>query len=166
MGPSWVDGQSQGQCAGFSTTTTSIATPVAPTPYANLATLPASGFPVPKHGDHVRRPPDLDLAALYCRSAASSRATPIRASARLTSASTKMTSGSQCRLIGTDASFSTAAVAPEGLPPNPTGSTNADPVFGQDNGYAVAAEDGRHLDTELALPTCDSGFGNSNEFLP
>jgi hypothetical protein len=46
-GPSWVDGQSQGQCAGFSTTTTSIDTPVTPTPCANLATLPASGFPVP-----------------------------------------------------------------------------------------------------------------------
>jgi hypothetical protein len=45
-GPSWVDGQSQGQCAGFSTTTTSIA-PATPTPCANLATLPASGFPVP-----------------------------------------------------------------------------------------------------------------------
>jgi hypothetical protein len=46
-GPSWVDGHSQGQCAGFSTTTTSIATPTTPTPCANLATLPATGFPVP-----------------------------------------------------------------------------------------------------------------------
>jgi hypothetical protein len=46
-GPSWVDGRSQGQCAWFSTTTTSIATPVTPTPCANLKTLPGSGFPVP-----------------------------------------------------------------------------------------------------------------------
>jgi hypothetical protein len=44
---SWVDGHSQGQCAGFSATTTSIATPVTPTPCTNLATLSASGFPVP-----------------------------------------------------------------------------------------------------------------------
>jgi hypothetical protein len=46
-GPSWVDGNAQGQCAGFATATTSIATPATPTPCANLATLPASGFPVP-----------------------------------------------------------------------------------------------------------------------
>src|SRR5262249_37147489 len=46
-GPSWVDGRSQDQCAGFNTTTTSIATPVTPTPCANLATLPVSDFPVP-----------------------------------------------------------------------------------------------------------------------
>jgi Tannase and feruloyl esterase len=52
----------------------------------------------------------------------------------------------------------------EGLPPNPAGTTNADPVFGLHNGYAVMAEDGGHLNTELALPTCDSGFGNPDEF--
>src|SRR5262249_51125297 len=46
-GPSWVDGRSQGQCAGFDTNTTSIATPVTPKSCANLAALPASGFPVP-----------------------------------------------------------------------------------------------------------------------
>jgi hypothetical protein len=33
--------------AGFSTATTSIATPVTPTLCANLVTLPVSGFPVP-----------------------------------------------------------------------------------------------------------------------
>ena len=46
-GPSWVDGHAQGQCAGFSTTTTSIATPVTPRPCAALAALSAAGFPVP-----------------------------------------------------------------------------------------------------------------------
>ena len=47
-GPSWVDGTSQGQCAGFATTTTSIATSATPVAScAALAALPASGFPVP-----------------------------------------------------------------------------------------------------------------------
>ena len=47
-GPSWVDGNSQGQCAGFATTTTSIGTPVTPAAScAALAALPAAGFPVP-----------------------------------------------------------------------------------------------------------------------
>src|SRR5712671_6471898 len=47
-GPSWVDGNSQGQCFDFSTTTTSIGTPVTPAAFcAALAALPAAGFPVP-----------------------------------------------------------------------------------------------------------------------
>jgi feruloyl esterase len=48
-GPSWVDGNSMGQCTGFATASTSISngavTPVASC--AALAGLPASGFPVP-----------------------------------------------------------------------------------------------------------------------
>jgi hypothetical protein len=48
-GPSWVDGHSQDECAGFATTSTSISNgPIAPAAScADLATLPASGFPVP-----------------------------------------------------------------------------------------------------------------------
>src|SRR5207302_7116840 len=46
-GPSWVDGDSQGQCAGFATTTTSIGTPATPAVCAALAALPAADFPVP-----------------------------------------------------------------------------------------------------------------------
>jgi hypothetical protein len=51
-GPDWVNGQNgQGpdaQCAGFSTTKTSIGTPVTPVAScASLATLSAAGFPVP-----------------------------------------------------------------------------------------------------------------------
>ena len=48
-GPSWVDGNSLGQCEGFATTSTSISngpvTPVSSCPA--LTNLPASGFPVP-----------------------------------------------------------------------------------------------------------------------
>ena len=47
-GPSWVDGNSIGQCKGFATATTSINGPVSPAEScAALASLPASGFPVP-----------------------------------------------------------------------------------------------------------------------
>ena len=48
-GPSWVDGNSLGQCQGFATTSTSISNgPVPPaSSCAALASLPASGFPVP-----------------------------------------------------------------------------------------------------------------------
>lgn len=48
-GPSWVDGNSLGQCSGFATRTTSISNgPVSPAAScAALATLAASGFPVP-----------------------------------------------------------------------------------------------------------------------
>jgi feruloyl esterase len=48
-GPSWVDGNSLGQCQGFATTSTSISNgPVTPvSSCAALASLPASGFPVP-----------------------------------------------------------------------------------------------------------------------
>src|ERR1700731_4878002 len=48
-GPSWVDGNSLGQCKGFATETTSISNgPVSPAAScAALLSLPASGFPVP-----------------------------------------------------------------------------------------------------------------------
>ncbi len=47
-GPSWVSGAARGQCANFSTTTTSIGSSVAPaSSCAALASLAASGFPVP-----------------------------------------------------------------------------------------------------------------------
>jgi hypothetical protein len=48
-GPSWVDGNSLGQCKGFATTSTSISNgPVIPVSSCPaLVSLPASGFPVP-----------------------------------------------------------------------------------------------------------------------
>jgi feruloyl esterase len=52
----------------------------------------------------------------------------------------------------------------EGTVPEPGGFTNANVVFGLINGYAVATQDGGHLNTELALPTCDTGYGNPFEF--
>jgi hypothetical protein len=52
----------------------------------------------------------------------------------------------------------------EGAIPSPSGVTNANGSFGLVNGYAVATQDGGHLNSELALPTCGTGYGNPNEF--
>jgi Tannase and feruloyl esterase len=165
-GPSWVDGQSQGQCAGFSTTTTSIGTPVTPTPCVNLAALPASGFPVPNMviTSAVDTPAGPGLGGVLLphrcvvQGYVNQHISPVDQCQYEDDFRLAMPFDWNGRF------FFDGGSSTEGLPPNPAGSTNADPVFGQDNGYAVAAEDGGHLDTELALPTCDSGFGNSNEF--
>jgi hypothetical protein len=165
-GPSWVDGQSQGQCAGFSTTTTSIATPVTPTPCANLATLPASGFPVPNTVIISAQDVPAGSAAPglpeYCSvfGVVNQHISPV----------------DQCQyeiafqvnlpLNWNGRFFFQGGSATEGVlpfaggvidPGNPTD-------FGLINGYAVATQNGGHLDTDLALPTCDSGFGNPFEF--
>ena len=54
----------------------------------------------------------------------------------------------------------------EGSVPAATG-TNAGSAganFGITNGYAVASQDGGHENNKLALASCDSGYGNANEF--
>jgi hypothetical protein len=160
-GPSWVDGRSQGQCAGFSTTTTSIGTPVTPTPCANLATLPASGFPVPNTviTSAVDTPAGSGLPhRCVVLGYVNQHISPVDQCQYEDDFRLAMPFDWNGRF------FFDGGSSTEGLPPDPAGATNADPFFGQHNGYAVAAEDGGHLDTELALPTCDSGFGNSNEF--
>jgi hypothetical protein len=163
-GPSWVDGRSQGQCAGFSTTTTSIATPTTPTPCANLATLPASSFPVPNTvitfaqdfpagtfpgipeicgvGGYVNQHISPVDQCQYEESFV--MAMPINWNGRF---------------------FFQGGSGTEGVLFDPAGITNASSTFGLINGYAVVLQDGGHLNTELALATCDSGYGNPNEFL-
>jgi hypothetical protein len=164
-GPSWVDGQSEGQCAGFSTTTTSIAAPVTPTPCANLATLPASGFPVPNTvitSAVDTTGPGLGGVPLphrcIVKGYVNQHISPV----------------DQCQYedgflvimpVNWNGRFFFQDLGGEGgLPPNAAGFTNADPLFGLHNGYAVAGTDDGHLSTELALPTCDSGYGNPDEF--
>jgi hypothetical protein len=162
-GPSWVDGQSQGQCAGFSTTTTSIDTPVTPTPCANLATLPPSGFPVPNTViiSAVDTPAANGLPQFCLVSGYVNR---------------HLSPVDQCQYEDT---FEVAMPAnwngrfwfqggggTEGTVPAPTGfpTIMPNPNFGLINGYAVATQNGGHLNTDLAMPTCDSGYGNLNEF--
>jgi hypothetical protein len=163
-GPSWVDGQSQGQCAGFSTTTTSIATPVTPTPCANLATLPASGFPVPN--TVITTAQDVPAGAAgpglpefcFVSGVVNQHISPV----------------DQCQYeIAFDLDlpvnwngrfFFQGGSGTEGILPLPGGATSSDPTFGLINGYATATQNGGYFATDLALPTCDSGFGNSFEF--
>jgi hypothetical protein len=163
-GPSWVDGQSQGQCAGFSTTTTSIGTPVTPTPCANLVTLPASGFPVPNTVIDVARVVPAGAAGpglpefCFVQGHVNQHISPV----------------DQCQYeIAFDMDlpvnwngrfFFQGGSGTEGIVPLPGGATSSDPTFGLINGYATATQNGGHLDTDLALPTCDSGFGNPFEF--
>jgi hypothetical protein len=52
----------------------------------------------------------------------------------------------------------------EGAVPTATGSISGNATFGITNGYAVATQDGGHLNADLALATCDSGYGNANQF--
>jgi hypothetical protein len=160
-GPSWVDGRSQGQCAGFSTMTTSIAMPVTPTPCANLATLPASGFPVPNTviTSAVDTPAGSGLPhRCVVLGFVNQHISPVDQCLYENRFRVAMPVDWNGRL------FFQGGGGTEGTVPAATGSTNANPSFGIINGYAVAAQDGGHLNTELALPTCDSGYGNSNEF--
>jgi hypothetical protein len=163
-GPSWVDGQSQGQCAGFSTTTTSITTPITPTPCANLATLPASGFPVPNTVITLARVIPAGVAGPgipeYCVVVGyvNQHISPVDQCQYEDFFEVTMPANWNGRFIfqgggGNEGSLLFA----EGV-------TNATAHFGLQNGYAVASQDGGHLNSELALPTCDSGYGNSNEF--
>jgi Tannase and feruloyl esterase len=167
-GPSWVDGRSQGQCAGFSTTTTSIATPVTPTPCANLATLPTSGFPVPNTviTSVVERAPNPTLGLpqrCVIDGYVNRHISPVDQCQYEDDFEVDLPANWNGRFMfqgqgGTEgALFSATGVL------NPQGS-QFNLFFGIQNGYAVASESGGHLNTELALPTCDSGYGNPNEF--
>jgi feruloyl esterase len=163
-GPTWVDGQSQGQCAGFSTTTTSIATPVTPTPCANLATLPTSGFPVPN--TVITKVVDVPAgtgglpARCVVDGIVNQHISPV----------------DQCQY---EIGFAVILPVPanwngrfwfqggggsEGTVPLAGGTSNAGPTFGFLNGYAIATQNGGHLNTDLSLPTCDTGYGNPAEF--
>jgi hypothetical protein len=162
-GPSWVDGQSQGQCTGFGTTTTSIATPVTPTPCANLATLPASGFPVPNVVITlaVERPPDpVNKLPQRCvvNGYVNQHISPVDQCQYENGFAVNLPANWNGRFMFQDPGGIGGTLVPA------VGETNANIFFGMQNGYAVASQDGGHLDTELALPTCDSGYGNPNEF--
>jgi Tannase and feruloyl esterase len=54
----------------------------------------------------------------------------------------------------------------EGSVPAATGTNSgrAGANFGITTGYAVASQDGGHENSQLALPSCDAGYGNANEF--
>ena len=162
-GPSWVDGRSQGQCADFATRETSIATPVTPQPCAQLAALPPNGFPVPNTviTSAVDTPAGNGLPERCIVSGlVNQHISPV----------------DKCNYVdGFQVQLPMAAAwngrfmfqgggGTEGSVPTATGTTSLSPTFGIVNGYAVASQNGGHFNTDLAAATCDSGFGNANEF--
>jgi hypothetical protein len=160
-GPSWVDGESQGQCGGFGTTTTSIATPVTPTPCANLATLPASGFPVPNTviTSAVDTPA---VGGLQQRCIVSGHVnqhiSPVDQCQYVNAFQVQLPANWNGRFMFQGGGGT------EGSVPTATGSISSSSTFGIVNGYAVASQNGGHSNTDLALASCDSGYGNPNEF--
>ena len=160
-GPSWVDGNAEGQCAGFATTTTSIATPTTPTPCANLATLPAAGFPVPNTviTSAVDTPAANGLPQrCIVDGFVNQHISPVDQCRYADTFQVQLPANWNGRFMMQGGSGT------EGAVPAATGVTSASPTFGLVNGYAVASQDGGHENSELASATCDSGFGNANEF--
>ncbi len=162
-GPSWVDGEAQNQCAGFSTATTSIATPVTPKPCAMLANLPASDLPVPNAAitSAVDTPAGNNLPErCVVTGTVNQHVSPV----------------DHCQyVIGFQVQLPLPAAwngrfmfqgggGTEGATPAATGSLSLSGTFGIVNGYAVASQNGGHFNSDLAQASCDSGFGNQNEF--
>ncbi len=158
-GPSWGDRDS-GQCNGFLTQTTSIATAVTPAASCGaLAAIPPSQFPVPNTviTSAVDTPagsgqPQRCIVNGYVNQHTS----PVD--------NCVYKNGFQVQLP-LPASWNGRFVAvggggSEGSVPTATGSGSGTVA----NGYAVATQDGGHENTDLHAASCDSGFGNNNEF--
>jgi len=168
-GPDWVTGTVQGQCAGFSTTTTSIATPVTPaSSCAALMSLSPSGFPVPNTviTSAVDTPASTTPVALPERCIVNGYVNQ------------HISPVDNCEYQDTFQVQLPLAAAwngrfmfqggggTEGSVPTATGtdSGSAGSNFGITNGYAVASQDGGHENSQLKAASCDSGYGNANEF--
>jgi hypothetical protein len=171
-GPDWVNGQdghgpdAEHQCAGFSTTKTSIGTPVTPVAScADLATLSAAGFPVPNTviTSAVDTPATATLPERCIVNGYVNRhLSPVD--------NCMYQDGFQVQLPlppNWNGRFMfQGGGGSEGSVPTATGtnSGSAGSNFGIKNGYAVASQDGGHENSDLNSPTCDSGYGNANEF--
>jgi len=166
-GPSWVDGRSQGQCADFATKTTSIATPVTPADScAALAALPASAFPVPN---------------TVITSAVDAPATSTLPERCIVNGyvNKHISPFDQCQYQNV---FQVQLPLPanwngrfmfqggggtEGSVPAATGTIGGTTgINAISNGYAIASQNGGHLDSDLAACASvnPSTGGNNNEF--
>jgi Tannase and feruloyl esterase len=157
-GPDWVNGQENGrgpdaehQCAGFSTTKTSIGTPVTPAAScASLATLSAAGFPVPNTviTSAVDTPATATLPERCIINGYINRhVSPVD--------NCTYQNGFQVQLplpAAWNGRFMfEGGGGTEGSVPAATGtdSGSAGSNFGIDNGYAVASQDGGHENSQL-----------------
>lgn len=166
-GPSWVDGRSQGQCAGFATTTSSIATPVAPAAScAALAALSTAEFPVPNTviTSAVDAPATSTLPArCIVNGFVNKHTSPV----------------DQCVYQSV---FQVQLPLPanwngrfmmqgggggEGSVPTATGTIGGSTGIAEiSNGYAIASQNGGHQNTDLAACATvnPATFGNANEY--
>jgi feruloyl esterase len=171
-GPSWVDGNSLGQCKGFATETTSISNgPVSPAEScAALLSLPASGFPVPN---------TVITSAVDTPASTTPTALPERCIVN-GYINKHISPVDQCQYqdafqvqLPLSASWNGRFMMQgggggEGSVPTATGtnSGSAGSGFGIINGYAVASQDGGHQNTDLAacVSVNPSTHGNANEY--
>src|SRR6516165_6870087 len=155
-GPSWVDGNSLGQCKGFATETTSISNgPVSPAAScAALANLPASGFPVPN---------TVIMSAVDTPATTTGTILPERCivsgyinkhTSPVDTCNYQETFQVQLPLLANwnGRFFMQGGGGTEGSVPTATGtnSGSAGSNFGITNGYAVASQDGGHENSLLA----------------
>jgi feruloyl esterase len=167
-GPSWVDGNSLGQCQGFATTSTSISNgPVAPVSCAALASLPASGFPVPNTviTSAVDTPATATLPERCIVTGYVNRhVSPFDTCTYQNGFQVQLPLAANWngRFMGQGGGGS------EGSVPTATGTNSgaAGANFGITNGYAVASQDGGHENTDMAAckNTNPATFGNNSQF--
>jgi feruloyl esterase len=168
-GPSWVDGNSLGQCQGFATTSTSISNgPVTPaSSCAALANLPASGFPVPNtvitSAVDTTTPttlPERCIVTGYINRHVSPFDTCTYQNGF--QVQLPLPTNWNGRFMGQGGGGS------EGSVPTATGTNSgaAGGNFGITNGYAVASQDGGHENTDMAAckNTNAATFGNNSQF--
>src|SRR5690348_699142 len=162
-GPNWVDGRAQNQCADFSTTTTSIATPVSPKGCAALTGLLPSDFPVPNTviDSAVDTPAGNGLPErCIVTGHVNKHTSPVDSCQYVDSFQVQLPIPSNWN----GRFFFQGGGGTEGSVPTATGSTSQSNTFGIVNGYAVASQNGGHFNTDLAQSNCDHGYGNANEF--
>jgi feruloyl esterase len=168
-GPSWVDGNSLGQCQGFATQTTSISNgPVSPAAScAALASLPPSGFPVPNTVvvSAVDTPATLTLPQRCIVSGYVNRhVSPFDTCTYQNGFQVQLPLPANWngRFMGQGGGGS------EGNIPAATGtnSGSAGSGFGINHGYAVASQDGGHENSDMAAckTTNPATFGNNSQF--
>ena len=154
-GPSWVDGNSQDECAGFATTTTQIDPPVAPAAScAALASLSVAGFPVPN--THITSAVDTPATTTLPERCivngwVNQHISPVD------NCTYQDTFQVQLPLPAAwnGRFMMQGGGGTEGSVPTATGSIGGSTGINEvSNGYAIASQDGGHESSLLAAPTC------------
>jgi hypothetical protein len=166
-GYNWVTGDPIGQCgAGFTTSSTSIGVPPSSgMACASLASIPASAFPVPN--TVITSATDTPAGGVLPERCVVNGIINSR-----TSLVDHCSYGDSFQVqlplpaAWNGRFFMQGGGGTEGAVPAATGNNagSAGANFGITNGYAVASQDGGHENSQLALASCDAGYGNPNQF--